>query len=924
MPPKAETVQAPSVEEPAAKRPKVDGGEDAAMDDSTQAAGGMKPSTAVWGKQSVKEESEQDAPALDKKAKKIKGPLAFHTEDTTMNVMVSTTGNVLRCLTDSGFRHYLGGARASRGLKAGRYMFEVSIVELLSAQDEGQRDPQPRRTVRIGFSTAGSSPIVGETEESVGFDSEGFYWQSGQKHPQGYNLGRLEVMAIVLNLDLASPNANTVSLFRNGHRLSNPQPLPEQLLGKTLFPTVTFRNATLACNFGPVPTEPLPFTCHMLSDALEKDAVTQEHSSPKDGKYEVKIPVCVPDEGVFDWADSFLAKNPSFTEISSRAISRWGEISGVKKSNTSFQLKTASCMDELETGSGLPQIDNGSLGRALEALIPVQKRNFLLIRVKAALLKEDREGLLERIAGSHKISAHVMVADPPKELRQYMQDACLKEKRDSAEAEYRAKKDAEERKRKLEQLQKQKELEKKKLEDARKKALAAASGAEEPTEGVEAQDEEMKGDGEAANDENAEEDGGPPEVQLTEEEKAATFRKLPMADLLPAVMSKVFKSFTLPEKNEGFDAVTFDWANQKKSEEYLKTWVADRKVTIRMDHIAPGQWFQERQNEWKKANQQWQQKQNEAKNARAKKEAEKQAKIAAKMEKWAAATVQARKQDLDKQLAEQHKQERAELGVTGMPENQVEETAEVPVEDAEMNDGDEESAADARELKFDNLDIFGVDDVLDIGTGDPLFRCFLFEDWTMMSLRFELHLLLHSFQRDVNDPEYQGIYADHLAFYYNKYYKKVLNMKLFGVDTLAELLALVQDTVMIPRGSKVIVPLLPEEIENLGLFVMLTEQARRERQRLVDLGDPSAKLNISEPAKITPGPTSQTSQADAGWGSGWGGGKGWGGDSWGGFGPSWAQGVPAWMQGMAAAGWQKGAKGMHKGAKAPLTPGLTQ
>eukprot|EP00971_Amphidinium_carterae_P335220 6470939-Amphidinium_carterae.1 len=82
-----------------------------------------------------------------------------------------------------------------------------------------------------------------------------------------------------------------------------------------------------------------------------------------------------------------------------------------------------------------------------------------------------------------------------------------------------------------------------------------------------------------------------------------------------------------------------------------------------MDHIAPGQWFQERQNEWKKANQQWQQKQNEAKNARAKKEAEKQvlrpfmeAKIAAKMEKWAAATVQARKQDLDKQLAEQHKQ----------------------------------------------------------------------------------------------------------------------------------------------------------------------------------------------------------------------------------------------------------------------------
>eukprot|EP00971_Amphidinium_carterae_P318842 6337950-Amphidinium_carterae.2 len=40
-------------------------------------------------------------------------------------------GNVLRCLTDSGFRHYLGGARASRGLKAGRYMFEAPTSMLM-------------------------------------------------------------------------------------------------------------------------------------------------------------------------------------------------------------------------------------------------------------------------------------------------------------------------------------------------------------------------------------------------------------------------------------------------------------------------------------------------------------------------------------------------------------------------------------------------------------------------------------------------------------------------------------------------------------------------------------------------------------------------------------------------------------------------
>lgn len=55
--------------------------------------------------------------------------------------------------------------------------------------------------------------------------------------------------------------------------------------------------------------------------------------------------------------------------------------------------------------------------------------------------------------------------------------------------------------------------------------------------------------------------------------------------------------------------------------------------------------------------------------------------------------------------------------------------------------------------------------VKDIGTGEPLFCNFGFEakgvrsrsrmlqDWALLSLRFELHLLAHSFLHDCGDPE---------------------------------------------------------------------------------------------------------------------------------------------------------------------------
>ena len=68
---------------------------------------------------------------------------------------------------------------------------------------------------------------------------------------------------------------------------------------------------------------------------------------------------------------------------------------------------------------------------------------------------------------------------------------------------------------------------------------------------------------------------------------------------------------------------------------------------------------------------------------------------------------------------------------------------------------------------------------------------------TLLSVRFELHLLAHAFKKDVNDPESQFFVGNYLALYYNKYFKKAFNVKMFGVKDSAGLVDFIKDTVKI-------------------------------------------------------------------------------------------------------------------------------
>merc|ERR1712129_21523 len=132
------------------------------------------------------------------------------------------------------------------------------------------------------------------------------------------------------------------------------------------------------------------------------------------------------------------------------------------------------------------------------------------------------------------------------------------------------------------------------------------------------------------------------------------------------------------------------------------------------------------------------------------------------------------------------------------------EDAPMAEEGAEKEEKAEEAPMEVDEepevqVDFDGLDVFAVDDVCNLGGGMPLFKEFLFEDWTLMSLRYELYLLVQAFRKDCGDPERAGIHIDHLAFYYNKYYKKALSAKYFGVETFTDVIALVKDSIYITK-----------------------------------------------------------------------------------------------------------------------------
>jgi len=317
----------------------------------------------------------------------------------------------------------------------------------------------------------------------------------------------------------------------------------------------------------------------------------------------------------------------------------------------------------------------------------------------------------------------------------------------------------------------------------------------------------------------------PPKVELTAEEKALSFVKVTTPDLTQTTLNTSFGSFSVPEKDEGFDDVKFNWSDAAKSKALMKTYILDKKATTRVEDINPSAWFREKTAAWEKSETQWKKVVNDYKSALARKDAEKKKKEQAKIAKAKAAE------------AAKKKAEEAEKNGDKKDEKKEEESKPMEVEDSA------DEAEPVVVVKASELDVFEIDDVLDLGGGQPLTLSFGAPEWAMLNLRHDLHLLSHAFVKDVNDPDRAGIHADHLQFYYNRYFKKQLNPNQYGCKSIAEVLTLVRDTVHVGENN-VLEGLLDAEMESLQIFVKLTEEDRRDRALRIDLGEEGARLKV--------------------------------------------------------------------------------
>jgi hypothetical protein len=271
------------------------------------------------------------------------------------------------------------------------------------------------------------------------------------------------------------------------------------------------------------------------------------------------------------------------------------------------------------------------------------------------------------------------------------------------------------------------------------------------------------------------------------------FVKRELVDVAENVVERSFNSYKLPAQEEGFAEVRYDWSAAQDATKKMKHFMVERQKSERLELTKP-QWFTEHAQKWIETYREWRKTATLAK-----------PKAAAKVEEPAA------------------KKSKTEDG-----------------EDAKA----EENAEDA--IGEEEPEIWSCEDVCDTGDGTPLFRKFSKEDWAMLTLRYEIHLLIHAFAMAAGGDR-PGIHESTISHYYNKFFGKNFSPAFFGKKDLAGVVALIVDTVSIGDASGCLEFGHPDETP-MDTFVKLTEEARRERKARIEAGDESAEIKLNDKA----------------------------------------------------------------------------
>merc|ERR1719331_279561 len=345
--------------------------------------------------------------------------------------------------------------------------------------------------------------------------------------------------------------------------------------------------------------------------------------------------------------------------------------------------------------------------------------------------------------------------------------------------------------------------------------------------------------------------------------KDVTFRPPPQTDIESNDLVYSFPSFSLPvdgprevvdkrwlpkdeeppaaSGGEGFDEVEYVWQKKAAAEKYFKAWTAEKKVEELYAGLQPTAFCKEAMAEFTKLKTAMRDR-SEAYSA----EVEKRKAAKAKAEAAAAAPAPEEK-PAEEAKAEEKAEETAEETAEAKteepksPKKEAEGVKEEPKAesgDVEMAPAGEEKAEKAEE----SLDMTVDDDAAPVAITAPL------EDWALMTMRAELHILLRSFKADVTekDAERRGITTKHLGFYYSLFLQKSLDPTSVGMPSQEKLLEYLSDVVTVTGG---VLALKSSEDLPLAAFVKETESRRRDREKKLLAGDESVRLEFNAPGK---------------------------------------------------------------------------
>jgi len=655
--------------------------------------------------------------------------VALNGRDSTPDALYSEGNHLLTSLSSGGFKHLMSSMRANTGVKGGRYLFEVQIVEVV---------PNTPYELRVGLSSASSSLFLGDgSPDNVCYSNDGIFYSSelGRTTPfQTRNacapMPLHSVVGVLINLDQSSPGANTLSVFIDGVRAGEPQQIPNHLHNTALYPTFTFRNLTLGVNFGQYGKQLrcLPFRCRMLSEIAEAHHERIACPTP-DANQAFYVPIGLPGEGFFDFVDYLMEKRPDCVELSDRRVLEWCYKSGLAAQGDPGPTNSRDSPDFL---FGPTDLDSKSWRHMLKSLAHLTTRNHLVAELASNLCSDERQALLSKIPRGQKKIALVAIGEPSSDFRSWVHQ--------KIKANYKARKE---------------------LVEQRKK-MAEASG-----EILSEKDLEL-----------------PPEPVLKESVWFLPSLDTSLPDLSEKVLTSKYAKFPLPSASEGFDEIRYEWQDSKAAEAHLRKWVLERKSTLKVEGLTPGSWFQGCLKAW---------------------------------------------QEMRVKLRTGHGQVLAKQKQAKASGDEILDIA-------------------------GSLDPNTVEDIHNSdGQGTPIYANFKYEDWLLLSWRYELHLLAHTFIIDVDDPDRPGIPEEHIPHYYALYHGTKCDPGKLGVQTVPQLLKLLKEPVELvtERGSTILKSKIDKDTA-IDYFVKRIEVYRRDRNRRIEAGDESAQLSFPKPAKAPP------------------------------------------------------------------------